>query len=111
MSFFISDAWAQPAGAPAQPDPFLSFLPLILLFVIFYFLLIRPQAKRAKEHKKLVSELKPGDEVVTSGGLAGRIREVGESYVTLEIADGVEVKLQKMAVTGLLPKGSLKSLS
>ena len=111
MSLFISDAWAQPAGAPAQPDPFLSFLPLILLFVVFYFLLIRPQAKRAKEHKKLVAELKPGDEVVTSGGLAGRIREVGESYVTLEIADGVEVKLQKMAVTGLLPKGSLKSLS
>jgi len=110
MSFLIADAWAQPAGAPPQPDPFLSFLPLILLFVIFYFLLIRPQAKRAKEHKKLVSELKKGDEVVTSGGLAGRITEVGESYVTLEIADGVQVKVQKMAVTSLLPKGSLKSL-
>jgi len=108
MDFFISNAWAQaPAG---QPDPFMSFLPLILIFVIFYFLLIRPQSKRAKEHKKMVSELKAGDEVVTGGGLLGRITEVGEQFIKVEVADGVVVKVQRQTVVGVMPKGTLKSV-
>jgi len=107
MDFFISDAWAQaPAG---QPDPFMSFLPLILIFVIFYFLLIRPQSKRAKEHKKMVSELKAGDEVVTGGGLLGKITEAGEQFLTVEVADGVRVKVQRHTVGSVLPKGTYKN--
>ncbi len=107
MSFFISDAWAEAAPA-AQGSPMASLIPLIILFVVFYFMLIRPQMKRAKEHRKLISELAKGDEVVTSGGLAGRITKVGDSFVTLEIAEGTEVKMQKEAVTAVLPKGTLK---
>ena len=108
MDFFISNAWAQaPAG---QPDPFMSFLPLILIFVIFYFLLIRPQSKRAKEHKKMVSELKAGDEVVTGGGLLGRITEVGDQFIKVEVADGVFLKVQRQTVVGVMPKGTFKSV-
>ncbi len=108
MDFFISNAWAQaPAG---QPDPFMSFLPLILIFVIFYFLLIRPQSKRAKEHKKMVSELKAGDEVVTGGGLLGKITEVGEQFVKVEVADGVVLRVQRQTVVGVMPKGTFKSV-
>ncbi len=108
MSFFISDALAAPAEA--QPDPLMSFLPLILIFVVFYFLLIRPQTKRAKEHKKMVEGLAKGDEVVTNGGLLGRITEVGENFVQVQIADSVEVKVQKQAVANLMPKGTSKEL-
>jgi preprotein translocase subunit YajC len=108
MDFFISNAWAQaPAG---QPDPFMSFLPLILIFVIFYFLLIRPQSKRAKEHKKMVSELKAGDEVVTGGGLLGKITEVGEQFIKVEVADGVVLRVQRQTVVGVMPKGTFKSV-
>lgn len=107
MSLFISDAYAQAAGG-GQPDPLISFLPLILLFVIFYFLLIRPQAKRAKEHKKMVEALAKGDEVVTNGGLLGKITEVGENFVTVQIAEGTEVKIQRNAVAALMPKGTVK---
>ncbi len=107
MGFLISDAWAE--GAPAgQGDPLMGLLPLIILFAVFYFMLIRPQMKRAKEHRKLVAELAKGDEVVTSGGLGGRITSVGDSFVTLEISEGVEIKLQRDAVTAVLPKGTLK---
>jgi preprotein translocase subunit YajC len=109
MSFFISDALAA-APAEAQPDPLMSFLPLILIFVVFYFLLIRPQTKRAKEHKKMVEGLAKGDEVVTNGGLLGRITDVGENFVQLKIADNVEVKVQKQAVANLMPKGASKEL-
>jgi preprotein translocase subunit YajC len=108
MSFFISDALA--AAPEAQPDPIMSFLPLVLIFVVFYFLLIRPQTKRAKEHKKMVEGLAKGDEVVTNGGLLGRITEVGDNFVQLKIAEGVEVKVQRQSVANLMPKGTSKEL-
>jgi len=107
MSFFISDALA---AAPAEADPLMSFLPLILIFVVFYFLLIRPQTKRAKEHKKMVGELAKGDEVVTTGGLLGRITGIGENFVQIKVAENVEVKVQKQAVANLMPKGTSKEL-
>ncbi|MDT8321396.1 MAG: preprotein translocase subunit YajC [Xanthomonadales bacterium] len=106
LDFFIASAYAQDAG---QPGGLMSFLPLIIIFIIFYFLLIRPQMKRAKEHRKLVSELAVGDEVVTNGGLLGRITAVGESFVTVELADKVEVKVQRHAVASVMPKGTLQS--
>ena len=87
----------------------MSFLPLIIIFVIFYFLLIRPQMKRAKEHKKLVADLGNGDEVVTNGGLLGRITNVGESFITVELADNVQIKVQRHAVSNVMPKGTIKS--
>ena len=108
MNFFISDAMA--AASDAQPDPLMSFLPLILIFVVFYFLLIRPQTKRAKEHKKMLEGLAKGDEIVTNGGLLGRITQVGENFVQVKIAEGVEVKVQRQAVANLMPKGSSKDL-
>ena len=80
-----------------------------VFFVIFYFLLFRPQQKRAKEHQNLVSKLAAGDEVVTTGGLLGKVAEVGDTFVTLEIAEGVRVKVQKVQITALMPKGTLKS--
>ena len=108
MSFLISDALAAPAAS--QPDPIMSFLPLILIFAVFYFLLIRPQSKRAKELKQMISALAKGDEVVTTGGLLGKVTDVGETFVAVEIADGVQVKVQKNAVAGLMPKGTIKAL-
>lgn len=105
MSFFISDAFA--ADAPGG-DPLLGFLPLILIFVVFYFLLIRPQTKRAKEHRAMVAALAKGDEVVTNGGLLGRITEVGENFVELEAASNVKVRIQRQAVASLMPKGTIK---
>ncbi len=106
MSFFISDAWAQQGG---EPSAMMTFLPLIILFVLFYFLLIRPQMKRAKEHRQMVEALSVGDEVVTTGGVAGRITTLGDHFIDVEIADKVTVKVQKQAVSSLLPKGTLKS--
>jgi len=108
MDFLIPSAWAQAAGG-SQPNAFVLLLPLILIFVVFYFLLIRPQAKRAKEHKAMVSALAVGDEVVTSGGILGRITEVSEQFVTVEIADGVRIKVQRATVGSVLPKGTLKN--
>lgn len=108
MSFFVSEAWAQNAPV-AQAPTLMSLLPLIILFVLFYFLLIRPQTKRAKEHKKMVESLAKGDEVVTNGGLLGRITKVGDNFIDLEIADGILVKVQKQAVATLMPKGTMKS--
>ena len=111
----ISNAYAQAAGAAADPMSSLTgILPLILMFVVVWFLMIRPQMKKAKEHQKMVGELQKGDEVITQGGLAGRITKVGENYVTLEVAEtkegGVEVAIQKSAVGAILPKGTLKTL-
>ncbi|MBT8056414.1 MAG: preprotein translocase subunit YajC [Gammaproteobacteria bacterium] len=106
LDFFIASAHAQDA---TQPGGLMSFLPLIIIFVIFYFLLIRPQMKRAKEHKKLVSELANGDEIVTNGGLLGRITNVGESFVTVELTDNVRIKVQRHAVASVMPKGTIKS--
>ena len=111
----ISLAHAQTAATPATPaESFMQLLPIILMFVVLWFLMIRPQMKRAKEQKAMVEALQKGDEVVTQGGLAGRIAKVGDNYVTLEVAMGkdgpVEVVVQKAAVQMLLPKGTLKSL-
>lgn len=107
MNFFISDAWAQ-AAPPGQADQLFSFLPLILIFVVFYFLLIRPQSKKAKEHRQMVEALAKGDEVVTNGGLLGRITTVGDSFVEVEVADGMRVKVQRQAIASLMPKGTIK---
>ena len=107
MSFLISDAWAQ--AAPAAPgDSLMSCLPLIFIFVVFYFLLIRPQSKKAKEHREMVKALAKGDEVVTNGGLLGRISNVGESFVEVEISEGLKVKVQRQAIAALMPKGTIK---
>lgn len=106
LDFFIASAHAQDA---AQPGGLMSFLPLIIIFVIFYFLLIRPQMKRAKEHRKLVEALSVGDEVVTNGGLLGKITKVGESFVTVELGENVQVRLQRHAVASVMPKGTIKS--
>jgi preprotein translocase subunit YajC len=107
MDFFISTAWAQaaPSGAGGMIG---TVLPLLLIFVVFYFLLIRPQTKRAKEHREMIGKLAAGDEVVTNGGLLGRITEVGESFVTLQVASGVAIQVQKVQVAQLRPKGTFK---
>lgn len=108
MDFLIASAYAQ----DAQPGGgLMGFLPLILIFAVFYFMLIRPQMKRAKEHRKMVSELARGDEVVTNGGLLGRITDLGDSFVTVELADKVVVKLQRHAVASVMPKGTIDSSS
>jgi preprotein translocase subunit YajC len=107
MDFLIANAYAQDAAA--QPGALAQFLPLILIFVVFYFLLIRPQMKRAKEHKQLVAGLSKGDEVVTNGGMLGKIAELNDSFVTLELAEGVHIKLQRHAIASVMPKGTMKS--
>ena len=107
----ISLAHAQTAGAAADPTGgFMQLLPMILMFVVLWFLMIRPQMKKAKEHKALIEALAKGDEVVTDSGLVGKITKVGDNYVTLEIAEGTEVTVQKPAIGLVLPKGTLKSL-
>ncbi len=106
----ISLAHAQTAGAADPTGGFMQLLPMILMFVVLWFLMIRPQMKKAKEHKSLIAALSKGDEVVTGGGLVGKIAKVGENYVTLEIAEGTEVVVQKPAIGLVLPKGTLKSL-
>lgn len=110
MSFLISDAYAQAAPAGAASDPIMQFLPLIVIMVAFYFILLRPQQKRQKEHKSMIEALKKGDEVVTGGGVLGRIVEVGDNFVSLDVADNVVIKVQKAAVSSLLPKGTVKGL-
>ncbi len=106
--------WLIPAAhaqqAAAQPSAFMQFFPLILLVVLFYFMLIRPQMKRNKEHKQMLGALAKGDEVVTSGGLAGKVTDIGEAYISLEVADNVTIKVQKPAIASVLPKGTLKAL-
>jgi preprotein translocase subunit YajC len=107
MDFLISPAWAQAAGSPSG-SPLMTVLPLLLIFVVFYFLLIRPQSKRAKEHREMVAKVAVGDEVVTTGGLLGRISEVGEHFVTLQVSSGVSIQVQKFQVAQLVPKGTFK---
>jgi preprotein translocase subunit YajC len=109
MDWLIATAHAQAAAGGGQPNALLQMLPLLLIFVVFYFLLIRPQAKRAKEHKAMVAALGVGDEVVTSGGILGRVTEIGDQFLTVEIANGVHVKVQRHTVASVLPKGTLKS--
>lgn len=105
MEFFISSAFAQQGGDGAG---WTALVFPVVLIAIFYFLLIRPQAKRAKEHKKLISELSKGDEVVTQGGLLGRITEVEETFITMEINESNQVKVQRNAVAQVVPKGTIK---
>ncbi len=105
-SFFISDAWAQ---GGIGGGGLLSFLPIILIFVVFYLLLIRPQQKRAKQHKTMVAELAKGDEIVTNGGVLGKITNVDDHFVTVEIAAEVRIKVQRMAVAQMMPKGTIKT--
>jgi preprotein translocase subunit YajC len=109
MNGLITDAWAQAAPGAGGGQSFQFALLMAAFIALFYFMLIRPQQRRAKEHQALVSKLTSGDEVVTSGGLLGRITDVGDTFVTLEVADGVRVKVQKVQVTQLMPKGTLKS--
>ena len=107
MDFFISNAWAQAAASPTG-GMLGTILPLLLIFVVFYFLLIRPQTKRAKEHREMIGKLSAGDEVVTTGGLLGRISEVTDSFVTLQVASGVAIQVQKFQIAQLVPKGTFK---
>ena len=106
----ISLAYAQTAGAADASGGFMQLLPMILMFVVLWFLMIRPQMKKAKEHKALVAALSKGDEVVTQGGILGRIVKVDENYVTVEIAAGTEVIVQKPSIGLVLPKGTMKAL-
>ena len=106
---FITNAYAQaPGGFPG--GDLMTFLPMIAIFVVFYFLLIRPQQKRAKESKAMLEALQKGDEVVTAGGVVGRIAKLGEAYADVEVAPNVEITVQRAAISQLLPKGTIKAL-
>ena len=107
MDLLISNAYAQ--SAAGQGDPLMTFLPLILIFVVFYFLLIRPQQKRQKEHRAMVEGLQNGDEVVTAGGVLGKVTAVGDQFVSVEVANGVVLRVQRHTVGSVLPKGTIKS--
>jgi preprotein translocase subunit YajC len=104
MDFLISPAHAQGTG---QGDPFGFFLPMIVIFVAFYFLLIRPQQKKQKAHTELIGALATGDEVLTAGGILGKVTAVTDHYATLNIADNVEIKIQKSTVSAIVPKGTI----
>jgi preprotein translocase subunit YajC len=106
MDFFISNAYAQSATGS---ESLLSLLPLVFIFVVFYFLLIRPQQKRQKEHREMVQALKAGEEVTTAGGLLGKITEVKDSFVKIEVAPGVVLTVQKHTVSAVMPKGTIKA--
>ena len=106
----ISTAYAQAAPAAGGDPGFIGFLPIILMFVLLYFIMIRPQMKRAKEQKAMIEALQKGDEVITAGGVVGRISKLGDQYVTLEIAPNTEIVVQRAAVQVPLPKGTLKTL-
>jgi preprotein translocase subunit YajC len=110
IDLVITPAYAQSApGAPFGGD-LMQFLPFIAIFVVFYFLLIRPQQKKAKEAKAMLEALQRGDEVVTAGGILGRIAKLGDQYVTVEVADKTEITVQRGAISQLLPKGTIKAL-
>lgn len=109
LNLLISDAHAQAAAPGAAPD-WSGLIMLLVMFVIMFFLIIRPQAKRAKEHRELVAKLSLGDEIITTGGLLARITGLGETHVVAEIAEGVQVRVQKEAVSAVLPRGTLKTL-
>ena len=106
---FISNAFAQGTSGGAESS-IMSFLPLILMFAVLYFIMIRPQMKRQKEHRNMLAAMAKGDEVVTNGGIVGKVTKVTDAYVGVEIAEGTEITIQKAAVTTILPKGTIKSL-
>lgn len=107
---FISSAFAQTAAATGgdTQSTLMSMLPLVLMFVVLYFVMIRPQMKKQKEHKSMIDALAKGDEVVTVGGVLGKVSKMGDNYVSLEVASGVELQIQRSAVVQVLPKGSIK---
>ena len=107
---FISDAFAQtaPAAAGDTGSSLLSLLPLVLMFVVLYFIMIRPQMKRQKEHKAMVEAIAKGDEVVIGGGVLGRVAKLGETFIHVEVANGVELQVQRASVVQVLPKGTFK---
>ncbi len=107
---FITNAFAQaaPAAAASTQDSLMSMLPIVLMFVVLYFVMIRPQMKKQKEHKAMVEALAKGDEVVTAGGLLGKVSKIGDNFIGVEITQGVEIQLQRQAVVQVLPKGTLK---
>jgi len=109
MSLLISSAFAQGAGGSGSAGGSFPIIMMLGIFVVFYFLMIRPQQKRMKDQQNMISRLASGDEVVTTGGMLGRVTEVGDNFITLEIAEGVRIKVQKAQVTQLMPKGTLKS--
>jgi preprotein translocase subunit YajC len=107
MNFFISNAYAQSAGTS---ETLMSLAPLVIIFGVFYFLLIRPQSKRQKEHKELIGNLSTGDEVTTAGGVLGKVTEVKDDFVKIQVADNVVVTVQKHTVGAVMPKGTIKSV-
>jgi len=107
MNFFISNAYAQSA---TSTESLLSLAPLVLIFIVFYFLLIRPQSKRQKEHREMVENISKGDEVTTAGGMLGKVTEVKDNFVKIQVADNVEVTVQKHTVGAVMPKGTIKSV-
>lgn len=107
---FISQAHAQAAGAPTGPSPVINILFMVGLFAFFWFLIIRPQRKRQKEHESLVSNLAKGDEVVMTSGMLGKVNKIDGDYIVLQVADGMELKFQRVAVHAVLPKGTLKAI-
>lgn len=116
-SLLISTAHAQTAGGGSMQQQIMGFLPIILMFIVLYFLMIRPQMKRAKDQKNMIEQLKKGDEIITAGGIVGKITKVGESYITLQVSKGdggdiggVEMNFQKSAVQMLLPIGTIKAI-
>ena len=108
MNGLISPAWAQAAPSPAG-SPYGFMFMMVAFVIIFYFMLIRPQQKKAKEHQAMLAKISSGDEIVTTGGILGRVVEVGDAFITLEVADGVRLKVQKVQIGSLMPKGTLKS--
>lgn len=108
ISFFVSNAYAQ-APAGQQPPSAMSWIFLAVMFGALYFILIRPQQKRVKEHRAMVGQLSKGDEVVTNGGILGKITKVGDSFVSVEIGKGIEIQVQKQSIQSLMPKGTYKN--
>lgn len=106
----IGTAYAQAAGPSSQGDTLMGLLPIILMFVLLYFMMIRPQMKRQKEHKAMAEALKAGDEVISAGGILGRITKIADSYITIEIAENTQIVVQRAAVQTLLPKGTIKAI-
>jgi len=104
----ISPAYAQAAGDGSTTSTFMSLLPLVLMFVVLYFVMIRPQMKRQKEHRLMVEALAKGDEIVSAGGLLGKVTKVGDTYIDVELATGVEVQMQRTSVVQVLPKGTVQ---
>lgn len=106
----ISNAWAQAAPAAGDASSLMGLAPILLMFVVMWFLMIRPQMRKAKEHKAMVEAMQKGDEVLINGSIAGRIAKMGDAYISVEVAENVEISVQRNAITTILPKGTLKTL-